>query len=485
MVLTQQKIIVSNSNFGLESFSEDRIKSIFTFDKFYSSKRNIYRISRGNLGDALKSVICIPHALAADNGIEEWNEPLIITEDGTKSYLVRLKLDRIEQSINAEIESRLLVITSDSGFTTIEVSIPIQKNHYQLRTFLRDYAILNPHITFDFDIYPDLEKEGVRKRYYLSQTQKFDTDWHNRPSIHYYSLPEFKQLIYGIDENNKIAYDVLKLFREATNISRKDAEMTIGELKGDIEKITELYSKLRHILHATTKLETQFNTNKKSRQEALKSRVEQLGSKVSNVRYRLVHAFVDGDNSGIKFPFIFEIAILGTPYLSHSYVVNGINSSTRYDNPFRGKYTSTYTWFTSGGKQQQAGTVKEILVKYGYSDTREESRKPPAIIIVNLISPRINYEGYNKRIDLTPFANTISTTTYKICSESAPSIGYRDSETTGKQILQEILKDRLKKVEKNPDLKRSDRWTQNTVFYRLRKRLMDIGSISYKKIHNQ
>ena len=96
-----------------------------------------------------------------------------------------------------------------------------------------------------------------------------------------------------------------------------------------------------------------------------------------------------------------------TPRLSHSYVVYGINSSARYDNPFLGRYTNTYVWRTSGGKQQEAGRVKEILEKYGYSDTKDKSKKPPSIIIVNLISPRFNYEGYNKRIDLMPFANTI------------------------------------------------------------------------------
>ena len=116
------------------------------------------------------------------------------------------------------------------------------------------------------------------------------------------------------------------------------------------------------------------------------------------------------------------------------------------------------------------------MEKYGYSDNKEKSKKPSSIIIVNLISPRFNYEGYNKRIDLTPFADTIADTTYKICSESAPSIGYKDPETTGKQILQDILRDRWTKVKKDPDLKRSDRWTQSTVFYRLRKRIMDIGA---------
>ena len=69
-------------------------------------------------------------------------------------------MDRIEQSINAEIESRLLVTTADSGFTTIEVNIPIHRKHDQLKTFLRNYARLNPHVTFNIDIYPDLERRG-------------------------------------------------------------------------------------------------------------------------------------------------------------------------------------------------------------------------------------------------------------------------------------------------------------------------------------
>jgi hypothetical protein len=488
VVLTNQKIIVSNSNFGLESFSEERIKSIFTFDKFYSSKRNIYRVSRGNLGDALKSVIGIPYALAEDNGVKGWNKPLIITENGTELYLIYLKVDRVEQTINTGIESQFMVTAANSGFTTIEINIPIHENQYRLLTFLRDYVILNPHITFDLDIYPDLENgDKAREIHHLPQTQKFETNWHNRPSIHYYSLPEFQQLIYGVDENDRIAYDVLKLFREASNIRRNEAQMTVGELKRDTKSVAELYSKLRRVFCSTSKLEIQFNTNKKLRQEALKSRIEQLGFKVSNVRYRLVHAFVEDDKHNIKFPFIFEIAILRTPSLPQSYIVNGINSSARYDNPFFGEYTNTYAWITSGGKQQKAGSVKEILEKYGYCDTREKSKKPSSIIIVNLVSPRIDYKGYNKRIDLTTFAKTIADTIYTICSQSAPSIGYKDPETTGKQILHDILRERWNQVKKDPDLMRSDRWTQSTVFYRYRKRLMDIGasSVTRKYITNE
>ena len=342
VIVTQKKIIVSNSNFGLESFTKERIKSIFTFDKFYSSKRNIYRVSRGHLGDALKSLICIPYALATESGIQGWNEPLIITDgDNNKSFLIRLVLDRIEQTINTKIETQSIVATID-GFTSIEVNFPTHENHYQLRTFLRDYARLNPHITFDFDIYPDLDEENkAREQSFLPQTQKL-SQWSNRPSIHYYSLAEFQQLIYGIDDNNTIAYDVIRLFREATNISRNDTKMIIGQLKQDGERIIQLYSKLRDIFHSRTKLETQFDTNKKIRQEAIKNRVEQFGYKVSNTKYRLVHASVDDGDRVVKFPFIFEIAILHTSNASTLHVVNGINSSARYDNPFQGKYTNTY-----------------------------------------------------------------------------------------------------------------------------------------------
>lgn len=476
VLVTQEKIIVSNSNFALGSFTEDRIKSIFTFDKFYSSKRNIYRVSRGHLGDALKSVICIPYALATENEIQGWNEPLIITDgSNNKSFLIRLKLDRIEQTINTKIETQPGV-TSTSGFTSVEVNFPVHENHYQLRTFLRDYARLNPPITFDFDIYPDLDEENIaRERDFLPQTQKL-SQWSNRPSIHYYSLPEFQQLIYGIEDNDTIAYDFIRLFREATNISRNDTKMTIGQLKHDGEKIIELYSKLQDIFHTTTKLETQFDTNKKIRQEAIKNRVEQLGYNVSNIKYRLVHASVDDGDSDAKFPFIFEIAILHTSNASTSYVVNGINSSARYDNPFQGKYTNTYEWTTLGGKKQQkASSVDEILAKYGYSDTKEKSKKTPSVIIVNLISPRINYEGYNKRIDLTPFANRIADTTYKISSASA-SIAVGDGKKMkGKDVVEEILRERLDRVNEDPDLKHTDKWTQSTVYYKTRKRMLDYG----------
>ena len=50
-------IKIRNSNFGLKDigFTEERIHAIFDdLDRFHSSKRNLFKISRGLQGDALK-----------------------------------------------------------------------------------------------------------------------------------------------------------------------------------------------------------------------------------------------------------------------------------------------------------------------------------------------------------------------------------------------------------------------------------------------
>ena len=70
------KIKVINSNAEIDVFSENLVRQIFNFNKFYSSKRNRYHSTRGALGDALKEVLCVPYALADKKEIEDSNHGL-------------------------------------------------------------------------------------------------------------------------------------------------------------------------------------------------------------------------------------------------------------------------------------------------------------------------------------------------------------------------------------------------------------------------
>jgi DNA topoisomerase VI subunit B len=87
------KIVVRNSNAGINVFSKERVEKIFNFENYNSSKRNRYQISRGALGGALKDILGIPYALAVEGGsqiitnYEDWKYPLQINIANDKSIL--------------------------------------------------------------------------------------------------------------------------------------------------------------------------------------------------------------------------------------------------------------------------------------------------------------------------------------------------------------------------------------------------------------
>jgi hypothetical protein len=116
-----------------------------------------------------------------------------------------------------------------------------------------------------------------------------------------------------------------------------------------------------------------------------------------------------------------------------------------------------------------------MLERYGYSYYNEKCKKPGCIDIVNLISPRVEYKSYGKSdIHLEPFAPMIAETVYKICSCSSRN-NNDNKPLTAEALLTSLLKERLDNIEENPNLKNTDRWTQITVFYRLRPNLIAAG----------
>ena len=408
---------------------------------------------------------------------------MIIT--GNKlSHSIRLKIDRVEQTITPEIQTQDKIEGADNT-TTIEIHVPESKNDYKdLVNVVLDYGILNPHISFDIDVDLDGSHEGLYGKWnaLFPQTQQINPEWSNRPSVHYYNLDEFKQLINGLEDNDAKIRDILFSldFREANNVPLDAATETLRELKIQPTKISEIYDKLRRTMFGVTPdIKTQFDTNKRVRTEAMKKRIEQFGFQVSNTKYRLVHQKYASDDGQIKFAFIFEIGMFYSN-LNASYIVDGINSSYRPNSPFVGGYTNTYTWISGrkGEKQNSAQTVNDILTKYGYTTSSSQdnkSRKGTALIVLNLICPRIDYEGYSKsHINLRPFAATIAETVYKIASESSPVTG-DGTIASGKDIVREILKERLDAILANAELKITDRWTQSTVYYRTRKRMLERG----------
>jgi hypothetical protein len=72
------KVRNSVRNTSSNTFNKEKLEQIFDFSKYHSTKRNLFTVSRGALGDAFKEILASTYVLARDAGKECWIHPLII-----------------------------------------------------------------------------------------------------------------------------------------------------------------------------------------------------------------------------------------------------------------------------------------------------------------------------------------------------------------------------------------------------------------------
>jgi hypothetical protein len=345
-------------------FSSNTLNSIFDFNRYHSSKRNQFKITKGALGDALKEVLCIPHVLARDGGIVEngnSNYPLCIISQ-QKLFQIQLIADRINQTIYSKIEE------SDFNFetTTTEIqdyhpnstqiilTVPIinGEDHYaELYRFVSDYAMFATHVKLTF------EDKNNHLFAQFPQLQKISPKWKNHTSIYYYDKKEFHEFILGLDSNDSIVYSVLyNIFREGSNMRKSQMiQMHVGQLKhSPIQQIDRLYDELRNSMSAPATLALPFDTIKKVRAKALKQRVLDTYGPFKEIKYRSTIGFYS-DGDGTQIPFYFEIAIFhdvealrrSNINLIFKQAINGSALPNSGGTPFSG---CKFKWTTKGSK---------------------------------------------------------------------------------------------------------------------------------------
>jgi translation initiation factor 2 beta subunit (eIF-2beta)/eIF-5 len=308
------RITVCNSSYPTDgAFTSHTLKSIFDFDRYHSSKRNQFKITKGALGDALKEVLCIPHILAHEAEIADWNYPLYIISQ-QKLYQIELITDRINQIISSKIEETDIdfdiaareIQHYHPGTTQVIVTLPIinDDTYAKLYRFISDYAMFATHVKLTF--------EDKNNEMYIEfpQIQQINSKWKNYTSIYYYRRNQFYEFILGLDNKDLVVYDVLyRTFREASNMPRSQiTQMTVGQLKQSHIQIDRLFDELRNSMSPPATLALPFDATKKVREKALKKRVFDTYGPFKEMKYKSTTAFYS-DADGTQIPFYFEIAI--------------------------------------------------------------------------------------------------------------------------------------------------------------------------------
>jgi 5S rRNA maturation endonuclease (ribonuclease M5) len=452
-------------------FSKDLLELIYNFKVYYSSKR-FFKINRGALGDASKLMLGAPYALADSMNIDLRDAGIAHPITHKTSTKGTLKTFHISLSSDAETQViEDLETPSEENYTEVQILLPCNSvNSYKIERelfyYLRDYAFLNTHIGIIINL--PSSPEPMR----FPATQSMINSGKNLSDIRFYGLPEFRQAIKELHDKNQRFYDVfLANFRGANNIPKNDLTLaTIGELEKSSTKIEGLFE----LVHEkTTPISSEiglasmipFATKMKTRMMALQERLGQFGISCDHVKYKQKFDYYKSYD-GKQYPYFIEVFVGHSKDIQLNLkVVQSINSKISKDNLVFG---GPYHYGTDSIKfVYQATSILGIFEHFRYSFDDKKCKKPNSIIIVNLISPRINYKSHGKsRIDHTPFAKTIANTIVKACKGGDNKNGKVDQIEGLREVLRKRKAEFLAIMD--PIERKKREWTQSDVFYATR-----------------
>lgn len=476
-------IIVRNLNESHKVvFTKAKLDSIFNLGKFTSSKRGLFRITRGALGDALKYCLGMAYALAKELHITIKDAPLTIRTN-EKVFNIKLNVDKG----NVMEEKQEL-----SNWTEVEVRIPVIEgyltgNFSTIRKLLNEYTLFNTHISFDFTLKNNYSPAlGLS----LPRTQLLYKKWVNSSSGWYYSLAEFESFIDKFDDDGaKVDVVMRRVFREGNSMKKSGFDcLTMGELKKCPKLKKKLFKKLRDAIpKPPQRLSLPFDT--KFRANELKTRLEQRGINASSMKYKSKHANYFSESDKVGFPFFVEVAVFHSDnIISNLYYMNALNNSTTLSgySYLHGNYDDTFVWQTESDKEKnnklghyvleekshESRNVFQIFSHYGYSHDDKRSKKKHSLIAINLIAPKIIVENYGKSdIVLEPFAEVIGQLVASACQGG----GTKDSRPSRIECMRQVIKPRYASVVTDESLMDKQRWTRSTGFYTCRKLLKHHG----------
>jgi hypothetical protein len=429
---------------------------IFNFR--YGSKQDVHVISRGMLGDALKQILSLGYVLQHSNDDEsnftdkQWNHPLIIRHN-KQEISVSLEVDNARQEAIATIKSNSSNNLTDTG-TELELVLPVidevrnDLTRDYIEKYCLRYALLSTDISFNFKIIDDIThyKTSRNDNFNLKEvlTEAISTvpekgilnidipalhpiasEWKNTDSVYSYKPEEFKRRILNVHDPKIPVYDVLRKFREGSNIQKKQYQITVEELLKKPEKkrnkiIEQYFNELHHIMsppELSLPYPAKFATtkgNSRKRYDVLIQRIAKTRPDIDttkNISYKLVKGIVT-DAHYLKYPFAFEILAVplkdpvgssgrSSDVKQHEFLGAVNYSFSPRNNYFDGEYRNTFGYVF-------ASDIKGVLEHYGFWSRGDNFNKLPCIIIGNLITPKWAPTSHDKSgVNMKPFSKVV------------------------------------------------------------------------------
>ena len=208
-------IIVCVSDNGMRKITLDDLQLILNFENKASSKRGILRVSRGMLGNALKTIFGFSYAL------NKTEHPTILVECQETVFEIQLLPDLVNEKIEYEIKTNQRI---DDGFTKIQVKLFAEVTPEEVKDFLDATTFVNPDRRFEFDVFGSVETIEPRRKNLIKLRNETSAIW--------YTLDQFIELF--------------KEFRKASPESRLREFMALFRGFSGLEAMTEACKNAQH-----------------------------------------------------------------------------------------------------------------------------------------------------------------------------------------------------------------------------------------------
>jgi hypothetical protein len=141
--------LLSVGDDGSKVLAEADVRLLFDFANNASSKRGIYRVQRGALGNALKCIFGYSYSIA--ESLELVPRDILVRSHGVE-YIVKLKPDRVREVIDSDI---IIASVPDDGYNTFVVGYPnasFTAFVEELVNLITSTSIINPTREVQYDI---------------------------------------------------------------------------------------------------------------------------------------------------------------------------------------------------------------------------------------------------------------------------------------------------------------------------------------------
>lgn len=425
-------------------FPVAQIEQIFATRLYTSSKAFVKGLTRGALGNALKTLLGIPYALH-NRVTGDWRpelKPLTIVCDG-QEHQPRYHIDRTTQEIGFSCASEL---SRPRPGTTISVGVDAfdqerPRTLPDLQQLAQQYHLVNPHVRFEWTV----ELNDEEWEFIYEPDPSWTNKYSDRLPARWYFATTFQDLLGAIyrqqvsdqqqsDDPADHSLPLAAILPHFAGLADQEAPIAaaIGQAhlsKAELE--SPLATRLYQLLVA--------HSPKISPARLGQVGADHFGKVLTSmwpIEGEILYDHI-ADASDPSIPFVIEVAVAYLAEGAGREVWTAVNFTPTYGDPF------LRAWLTAPSQPDEA-----VLGLRGFLEAYAITAETPFALCLHLICPNVEHSEFSKTdINHLPFKDTLGTLLDNLLNDLQQSRA--EAELQLEQTIFAVLDDILAKLGSN------------------------------------